>query len=236
MMQIHDCEQNSAEWYALRAGIPTASEFSTILATGKDGGASVTRRKYLLRLAGERVTGEREETYSNAHFERGKLLEAEARDLYAFMFDAEPKQVGFIRNGETGCSPDALVGDIGMLEIKTALPSILIDKLFRETFPPEHKAQCQGALWVAEREWIDLAIYWPKLPLVVRRAYRDEAYIARLSEAVDAFNSELAATVDHVRAYGGERRLKDALIESFQEHAPYGRDVAGRAVHPMEAG
>lgn len=234
-MHIHDCAQNSPEWHALRAGIPTASKFGTILAQGKDGGASKTRREYLLRLAGEVLTGEVSETYSNAHMERGHALEDDARTAYAFMMDAEPQTVGFITNGPKGCSPDSLVGEVGALEIKTALPHILIDKLLKEDFPPEHKAQTQGVLWIAERAWIDLAIYYPRLPLVVRRAYRDEAYIKKLSDAVAIFNDELAATVDHVRAYGGDVRLKDALYASLQETAPYGRDVSGRAMHPMEA-
>jgi hypothetical protein len=72
----------------------------------------------------------------------------------------------------------------------------------RGDFPPEHKAQCQGALWVAEREWIDLAVFWPKMPLFVQRAYRDEAYIASLRTAVAAFGEELAETVERVRKYG----------------------------------
>ena len=200
-MEIHEVEQGSPDWFALRLGIPTASEFSTVLAKGKGGGESKTRRTYLLKLAGERLTGEPMDSYSNGHMERGKVMESEARAAYAFMRDADPELVGFIRNGDVGASPDSLVGD-GMLEIKTALPHILIDKLLRDEFPPEHKAQCQGQLWVAEREWVDLAIYWPGLPLFVKRAHRDEKYIKELSEAVARFNAELAAMVEKVRGYG----------------------------------
>ncbi len=189
-------------------GMPTASEFSTILAKGKDGGASVGRRTYMLKLAGEIITGEPMEGFSNANMERGKVMEAEARDLYAFMSDAEPQRVGFIVNGQKGCSPDALIGEIGMLEIKTALPHILIPLLFKGEFPPEHKAQCQGALWVAEREWIDLCVYWPKMPLFTIRAARDEGYIANLAGAIKQFNAELQETVEKVRRYGTP--IKDA--------------------------
>lgn len=201
-VQIIDCDQNSAEWFAARAGIPTASNFATIMAKGKDGGASLTRKKYLYKLAGELLTGEVQDGYSNGHMERGHEMEPDARNLYSFIAGAEPAQVGFIRNGAKGCSPDSLVGDRGMLEIKTKLPDLLIDVLLRDEFPAEHKAQCQGALWVAEREWIDIAVYWPKLPLFVKRAHRDESYIADLSKAVDAFNSELAEVVQKVRQYG----------------------------------
>lgn len=197
-----DCPQNSDEWLRARLGIPTASSFATVLAKGKDGGASKTRRDYMLKLAGEILTDEPAQSFSNAHTERGHEMEPEARDLYAFATGLDLTEVGFIRNGQKGASPDRLIGDVGALEVKTKLPSLLIPILLRDEFPAEHKAQCQGVLWVAEREWIDIAIYWPKLPLFVKRAHRDEAYIKTLSEAVDAFNDELSAVVDSVRRYG----------------------------------
>jgi hypothetical protein len=190
-MRILGCEQGSEEWFRARMGMPTASEFATVMASGRGGGESKTRRTYMLKLAGEILTGEPMENYSNAHMERGKDMEGEARDLYSFMTDAEPERVGFIVNGPKGCSPDSLLGSSGMLEVKTKLPHLLLDVLIKDQFPPEHKAQCQGALWVAEREWIDIAVYWPKLPLFVKRAYRDEPYIASLAAAVDDFNTEL---------------------------------------------
>lgn len=126
-LRILEVEQGTAEWLAARAGLPTASEFSTILAKGKDGGASKTRRSYMMRLAGEILTGEVAETYSNGHMERGKVLEPEARNLYAFQADVDPEQVGFIINGSKGCSPDSLIGSDGALEIKTKLPGAMQD-------------------------------------------------------------------------------------------------------------
>jgi hypothetical protein len=205
MIKVFDCDQGSDEWYRVRAGLPTASEFSTVLARGRSGGESKTRRTYMLKLAGEILTGEPMESYSNANMERGKAMEPEARNLYAFLVDDELARVGFIQNGAKGCSPDAFVGPSGMLEIKTAFPHILIDYHTRNDFPPEHVAQCQGALWVAEREWIDLAVYWPKLPLFVRRVYRDEAYITALAVAVNDFNMELCQIVDYMRRHGAAR-------------------------------
>lgn len=202
MMQVHRIEQGTEEWFKLRAGIPTASEFSTVLAKGQGGGDSKTRRTYMLKLAGEVLTGEPTEPFTNFHMERGKAWEAEARERYAFLTESEPELVGFIRNGPKGCSPDSLIGANGMLEIKTKLPHLMIDVLLRDQFPPEHKAQCQGALWVAEREWIDIAIYWPRLPVFIKRAYRDDDYIRTLASAVDTFNAELAEVVETVRAYG----------------------------------
>lgn len=210
---VHNIEQGSAEWFAVRAGKPTASEYATVMAKGE----GKTRRAYLLRLAGEVTTGEPMENYSSQHMDRGKEQEAEVRDRYAFEQDVDPVRVGFIEDTDkrAGASPDALVGDDGMLEIKTALPHILIDKLLKGAFPPEHKAQTQGGLWIAQREWIDIAIYCRRLPLFIKRAYRDEAYIKNLESEVAAFNAELADVVEQVRRYGQPSTLKADLNASL---------------------
>ena len=190
-LEIIDCEQGSPEWFKVRAGCVTASEFSTVMAKGKNGTDSKTRRTYMLKLIGEIMTGEPCESYTNKHMERGKEMEAEARDYYAFMTDLEPVRVGFLKNGRIGCSPDSLIGDDGMHEIKTRLPHLHLEALLAGELPPEHKAQCQGGLWIAEREWIDFQSYWPKLPPFIKRVYRDEKYIADMSKAVNDFIAEL---------------------------------------------
>lgn len=202
MIKVIDCDQNSPEWTRARLGIPTSSMFATVLAKGRDGGASITRAKYMRRLAAEIIMDEPVETYSNSHMERGHAMEDEARSFYAFMHDCDPQLVGFIRNGNKGGSPDSFIGNDGLLEIKTALPDILIEYLTADKFPPEHLAQCQGNLWVSEREWLDLTIYWPKMPKFVKRITRDEEYIAKLASAVDQFNDELSMLVERIRRYG----------------------------------
>lgn len=203
MLEIfRDIEQGTEAWRRARAGIPTTSNFATVMASGRGGGESVTRRKYLYQLAGEIITGEPAESYSNGYMQRGKAMEAEARDYYAFRTNVDPEQIGFIRNGKKGCSPDSLIGENGMLEVKTHQPDILVDLIFKDQFPPEHKAQTQGALWVAEREWIDLICYFTGMPAFIKRAHRDSAYIRTVSQAVDQFNEELNSIVERIRAYG----------------------------------
>jgi hypothetical protein len=188
---LADIIQGSREWHECRCGLVTASEFASVLAKGQ----GKVRRQYLLRLAGERLTGEPAETYSNRHMERGKALETEAREAYAFLTDAEPELVGFARDlelaGGVGCSPDALLGADGLLEIKTKLPALLVEALLRGDVLPEHMAQVQGGLWVTRRAWADVVCYWPGLPLCVRRVERDEDYILRLAYEVELFNAEL---------------------------------------------
>lgn len=202
-MQIIECQQNSPEWFEARRGIPTASEFATVMARTPGGKAyGKTRQTYMRKLAGEIVTGKPMDSYSNGHMDRGHEMEGDARRFYAFMSDATPELVGFIRNGEKGCSPDSLIGKSGMLEIKSKAPHLLIEWIEKDQFPPEHKAQCQGQLWVAEREWVDIVGYWPDMPLFVKREYRDEAYIENMAFEVERFNEELAGVVEQVRRYG----------------------------------
>jgi hypothetical protein len=197
-MQIITCAQNSDEWLRARAGIPTASQFSTVLAKGE----GKTRRIYMLKLAGEIITGEPMESFSNDHTERGHAMEDEARDLYAFQTGAQLDRVGFIKDGRKGASPDSLIGDDGGAEIKTKLPHLLIEVLLKGEVPPEHKAQIQGTLWVAKRQWWDIAIYWPKMPLFVKRMEREESYIQKLATEIDRFNGELDEVVAQIRARG----------------------------------
>ncbi|KRB26291.1 lambda exonuclease family protein [Mesorhizobium sp. Root172] len=211
MIQIFDCEQGSADWFACRAGIPTASKFATVMAKGE----GKTRSKYMRQLAGEIITGEPMESFTNGHMDRGKTLEDEARETYAFIHDADIRRVGFIRNGDKGASPDSLVGDEGGLEIKTALPDIQIERLVSGKLPPEHKAQVQGNIWISGREWWDFVSYWPKLPMLTVRVFRDDIYIANMSAEIDAFNAELAELVERIR--NCDRRgevLRNQLVQS----------------------
>lgn len=199
MIEVFDCEQNSDEWYRLRAGIPTASCFDKVLAKGKGNAPSLVRAQYLRQLAGEIITGEPGENFQSAAMLRGHAMEAEGRDYYALMREAEPVLVGFVKNGDVGCSPDALLSDNGLLEVKTKRADVLIEVLLRKDFPPEHKAQCQGALWVCERDWLDLCCYWPNMPTCIHRAYRDEHYIRTLVGEVERFCDELQTIVARLR-------------------------------------
>lgn len=199
MIEVFNMPQGSEEWFAARRGIVTASEFATVMAQGRGGGDSKTRRTYMLKLMGERLTGDPMYHYQNDHMERGHAQEPDARNMYAFVADVEPKPVGFIRNGSVGCSPDSLIGDDGMLEIKTKLAHLQLDVLLGGTVPSEHVAQIQGQLWVAKRDWCDFVSYCPKLPLFVKRVERDEAFIERIAKAVDLFERELVTVMDAVQ-------------------------------------
>lgn len=230
MIQIIDCDQNSPEWFAHRAGLVTASNFATVMAKGE----GKTRRTYMLKLAGEIITGEATEGYTNSHMERGHAMEDDARMMYSFMTDVEPLRVGFIRNGDKGYSPDSLIGSNGLLEIKSKLPHLMIEVLLKDQFPPEHKAQCQGGLWVSEREYIDIVCYWPKMPLFVKRSYRDEAYISNLAQDVAKFNEELAEVVERIRSYKPSSFKKEESASVVIPGNTGIKNTAGRELHTME--
>ena len=203
MIQIFDCDQGTEEWHRARLGIPTSSEFKSILAKGE----GKMRRTYLMKLLGERLTGQPADSFSNGHMERGHEMEAEARNFYSFMRDVDPKRVGFIRNGDKGCSPDSLIDEDGMVEIKTKLPHIQLEVLLADKLPSEHQAQVQGQLWVAEREWCDLVSYWPSLPLFVKRVHRDDAYIKIIESEVQLFLDDLDKLTNLLVAQGAKRAI-----------------------------
>lgn len=202
-VEIIDCLQGSPEWFAARLGLPTASNFSAILAKGE----GKTRKSYLNKLAAEIITEEIGEAFTSPVLERGKAMENEARSYYAFITNADPMQVGFVRNGRSGWSPDSLIGDKGALEIKTQRADLLIETILKDEFPSEHKAQCQGGLWVGEREWIDICVYWPKMPSFIKRAYRDDLYIKSLESEVEQFVADLDTLVSKLRSYGAAEVL-----------------------------
>jgi hypothetical protein len=199
--EIIQCVQGTSEWFEARKGIPTASRYPDVLAQGK----GIMRAKYMRQLAGEIITGDLMITYTNEKMERGNQFEPELRARYVFETDNDVEKIGFVKMNSvlcaTGCSPDGLIGNDGMVEFKSAEPHILIE-LLETKFPKvsqDHMAQIQGNMWIMERDWCDLVIGWPKLPLSIRRIRRDETYISTLIHELKAFNLELAAMVKRLR-------------------------------------
>lgn len=197
VIEVFDFAQYSPEWWAVRMGVPTVSEFHSILAQGE----GKTRRKYMLQLAGERITGEIADNFTTVHMERGRAMEAQAREQYQFdALDVRP--VGFVKRqtktGPVGGSPDSFVGTDGQLEIKTKLPHLQLEVILKNRLPPEHVAQVQGGLWLTGRKWCDFVSYWPNLPLFIHRVFPDPEYFAKIEAAVDAFNLELTEIVKSI--------------------------------------
>lgn len=202
MQIIRNIEQGSADWHALRSGIVTCSELECLLVNGKgQAGFGAGAFTYMDQLIGERITGEPADVFQgNRHTERGHELEGKARELYVARTESELDQVAIILNHGIGYSPDALIAADGLSEIKTKLPKFQVGVILAGEVPKEHIAQCQGGLWVSEREWIDFISYWPGMPLFIKRMHRDEAMIRTIAERVKTFYELLEERMERVMA------------------------------------
>ena len=188
-MKIYkDILQLSPEWVAIRLGKVTGSHFSDVM--NKKSG----RKTYMFRLLGERFSGESYEAYSNKTMNRGSEVEEQARIEYARRF-GKVKQVGFVaKNDNVGCSPDGLVGDSGIIEIKCPFPSTHCRYICENRLPTTYKPQVQGNLWVTGRQWCDFISFDPRVAdrlLWKIRIERDEPYIKELAIQTTMFVAEL---------------------------------------------
>jgi hypothetical protein len=201
-MQIIDVPQGEQAWLDARLGIVTMSQLQCLLVKGKDASGFGTQAlSYMNQLLGERITGEAAGSFGgNSHTERGHEFEVTARELYEERTGNTVEQCGLIVNHSAGYSPDGLVGTDGAIEIKSKLPKYQVEVLLGGEVPKEHMAQCQGGLWISEREWIDFISYWPGMPLFVKRAYRDEKQIKEISERVERFYEEMERRLERIMA------------------------------------
>ena len=189
-MKIHNVEQNSPEWDALRSGIPTASAFSKLVTSkGED---SKSLEPYAQMLAAEKYAGTDLDGFDgNKYTERGHELEDEAFKQYEFMKqEAVVEKVGFITDdeGTIGCSPDALVNDDGMLEIKNLSAKVHMETILYHRkngkAPPKYYQQPPGQVFVAERKWCDLFFHHPHLPPLIIREHGNKIFHEALEDAI----------------------------------------------------
>lgn len=189
----HRVESRSAAWFYLRLGKPTASEFHRIVTpTGKN---STQAEDYAHRLLAELMLGKPlDEGMQTEWMARGNDLEDSAIAAYEFQSGIETSLGGFCTDdtGSYGCSPDRLVGDVGVLELKCPAPNTHVGYLDDpDSLTLAKKPQVQGLLLVTGREWCDLVSFHPELPTVIRRVKRDERYIDTLRVGLAAFCSQL---------------------------------------------
>jgi putative phage-type endonuclease len=192
--------QGTAEWLAARCGTPSASNFDKIVTT--TGAPSKQAQKYMYKLAGERITGMPEEAYQNGAMLRGIEMEAEARSLYEMIHDIMVDQTGICYPDEAklfSCSPDGLVGDDGLIEIKCPEIQTHVEYLLAGTFPMDYFQQVQGQLFVTGRKWVDFISYYPGLKPLIIRVERNEKFISALESELVKFCTELEKVVEKIR-------------------------------------
>jgi putative phage-type endonuclease len=192
-------EQGSVEWHQQRLGKVTASRISDVVARTKTGwGAS--RANYAAQLIAERLTGAVADSYTNGAMQWGQEKEAEAADAYAFYRNANLLAVGFVDHPEiamSGASPDRLIGDDGLIEIKCPNTATHIETLLGAHIPTKYMLQMQWQMDCTGRAWCDFVSYDPRMPehmrLHVERVERDDNQLADLRKLVREFLSEIDA-------------------------------------------
>jgi len=198
---ILDCNQNTPEWDDARRGLPTSSAFDQLVLMS--GERAKPREKYMWKLAGEKISGESARGYYGASMAKGHEREDESRTMHSFMNDVEIQQIGFCyfdEKKEFGSSTDGLIGEDGVFETKNAEPHVQIKRLLKGWPKSEHFQQVQGELYVTGRKWCDLVSYSRGFKPIVIRFNRDEKFIAKLAEEIQAFIVDLNNLVTKLKA------------------------------------
>lgn len=203
-MRLDPNPPRSDGWRAARVGILTASDFDKIVTPAKrqpsSSIAGLVREK-----AAEWALGCPLEDFSSGMTDRGSEMEAEAVAFYAGETGSEPVGVGLCLHDTlpVGASPDRLVGEDGLLEVKCPGPKAMVGYLLDpETLRAEYACQVQGQLWVTGRSWCDLYAWHPTLPPVTVRCARDEEFIAALEACARRAVEVLEDAKDSLRASG----------------------------------
>lgn len=202
-------EQRSAEWYAARLGNVTASRISDVIAKTRNG-YGAARETYMMELLAERLTGVSQEHYVNDAMLWGIEQEDYARAAYEAMKGEPVLEVGYVPHPtvpRTGASPDGLVGNRGLVEIKCPLTKTQLFFVLRGAIDPDYETQMAWQLECTGRDWCDFVSYDPRLPenvrMVIKRYTPEPVYLEYLRGEVQKFLAELDELEARVRAYRG---------------------------------
>lgn len=204
-------EQRSDEWFAARLGKVTASKVADVIAKTKTD-YSASRDNYMAQLICERMTGQKQESFTNAAMEWGTETEPLARAAYEAYADILVDEVGIIDHPflpMCAASPDGLIDIDGMLEIKCPNTATHFDTLLTDTIPKKYIPQMQWQMACANRLWVDFVSFDPRAPeglqFFVKRLDRDDKYIRELEAEVNKFLGELDAMVEKLNSLKGKK-------------------------------
>ncbi len=199
-MIIINCEQNSEEWFKEKLGKPSASNASKIICN--DGTPSKQRQGYMFELAGELLTGKREESYQNDNMLMGQDREEESRNFYELLYNVKVDKVGVIYKDEQKlflCSPDGVVNNEYGLEMKNVIPKTQVKYLLDNKVPTEYLSQIQFSLLVTGFKFWDFLSYSPGIKPLIIRVTRDEKFIKALKIELEVFCRELPEIVAKIK-------------------------------------
>lgn len=200
--------QRSPEWFAARLGKATASHAHDIMTTGANGKPLAGYKNYRAELVVERLTGQPIDTYQSAPMLWGIENEPLAKLYYTMATKNIVEDCGFFEHAklEAGASPDGLLGQDGVLEIKCPNTATHIETLHSSEIPKMYFAQVQYQLWITDRKFADFVSFDPRLPdnarLFIKRVERDDAYIEQLEGAVKIFLKSVDGELAFVKSYG----------------------------------
>ena len=194
---IEMMDQGTEEWFTIRIGKVTASRVADVIAKTKTG-YSASRDNYMAQLVCERLTGQKGESFTNAAMQHGTETEPLARAAYEALKDVLVDEVGFVPHPTiemAGASPDGMVGEDGLIEIKCPNTATHIDTLLSQTVPGKYNTQMQFQMACTGRKWCDFVSFDNRLPeelqLFVKRVPRDDTYIKLMEAEIVQFIAEL---------------------------------------------
>lgn len=203
-------EQGTLEWFNERLGKVTASRVADVIAKTKTGWGS-SRANYAAQLIAERLTGKVTDSYRNAAMDWGIMNEPDARVAYEFLTDATVEQVGFVPHptiAMSGASPDGLIGNDGLVEIKCPNTATHIETLLGQSVPGKYITQMQWQMACTGRKWCDFVSFDSRMPesmrLFVKRIERDTTAVRDLETSVSEFLAEIDETVSRLLEKYGE--------------------------------
>lgn len=206
-MIIHNCQQRSDEWNSLRIGRFTGSNFATFMGSGE------TRNRLLYEKMVERITGKSDGGgITNADIQRGVELEDIARINYEMETGNNVVQVGFIEQDEwVGCSPDGLVGEDGMIEIKCPKASVFLKHLIRGDIEKQYYIQIQFNLLVSGRKWCDFIRYNDNFPISIQRVFVDDECQQKIRDALKECILEVQEGINIYKQKGGQNVITEKV-------------------------
>lgn len=195
-MVRHNVEQNSEEWFALRRGKFTASTFKDLFMAETTQGY----KDAIYKVAFERLTNTSPESFTSEYMQRGTELEPEARAWYEFEKKIDVSDGGFFSyNDWIGASPDGLIGDDGLIEIKCPKFSTMMDYLIKKELPKTYYYQVHGQLLVTDRSWCDFVAYHPQLPKLILRIERDKKIDQEILDKLNKATKEVEQIINKLK-------------------------------------